>query len=53
VTGSRDHGTLKRLLLGSVSTHVVRHAHCPTVVVPASARSASDSGAVASGSAHA
>lgn len=37
VCGSRDQGPVRRLLLGSVSTHLVRHAHCPTVVVPASA----------------
>lgn len=37
VTGSRDQGALKRLLLGSVSTHVVRHAVCPVIVVPARA----------------
>jgi nucleotide-binding universal stress UspA family protein len=35
VTGSRDQGALKRLLLGSVSTHVVRHAVSPVIVVPA------------------
>jgi nucleotide-binding universal stress UspA family protein len=34
VTGSRDQGAVKRLLLGSVSTHIVRHATCPVVVVP-------------------
>jgi nucleotide-binding universal stress UspA family protein len=39
VCGSRDQGPVRRLLLGSVSTHVVRHAHCPIVVVPASAHS--------------
>ena len=37
VTGSRDQGAVKRLLLGSVSTHVVRHATCPVIVVPAGA----------------
>ena len=35
LTGSRDHGAVKRLLLGSVSTHIVRHATCPVIVVPA------------------
>jgi nucleotide-binding universal stress UspA family protein len=34
VTGSRDQGAFKRLVLGSVSTHVVRHATCPVIVVP-------------------
>jgi nucleotide-binding universal stress UspA family protein len=35
VTGSRNQGAIKRLLLGSVSTHVVRNATCPVIVVPA------------------
>ena len=34
VTGSRDQGAVRRLLLGSVSTHAVRHAVCPVIVVP-------------------
>ena len=34
VPGSRDHGAVKRLLLESVSTHIVRHATCPVIVVP-------------------
>jgi nucleotide-binding universal stress UspA family protein len=37
VCGSRDQGAVKRLLLGSVSTHVVRNAVCPVIVVPARA----------------
>jgi nucleotide-binding universal stress UspA family protein len=32
VIGSRGQGPLKRTLLGSVSTSVVRHAHCPVLV---------------------
>jgi nucleotide-binding universal stress UspA family protein len=36
VCGSRDQGALKRLVLGSVSTHVVRHATCPVIVVSTS-----------------
>jgi nucleotide-binding universal stress UspA family protein len=35
--GSRGYGPLRRVLLGSVSSHVMRHAHCPVVVVPRSA----------------
>jgi nucleotide-binding universal stress UspA family protein len=47
ITGSRDQGAFKRLVLGSVSTHVVRHATCPVIVV--SARTAvADGGAPAS-----
>jgi nucleotide-binding universal stress UspA family protein len=33
VTGSRGFGGLKRALMGSVSDSVVRHAHCPVLVV--------------------
>lgn len=33
VVGSRGHGHLQNLLLGSVSTYVARHSACPTVVV--------------------
>jgi nucleotide-binding universal stress UspA family protein len=33
VVGSHGHGAFKRLVLGSVSEHVVRHAPCPVLVV--------------------
>jgi nucleotide-binding universal stress UspA family protein len=33
VTGSRGRGGVRRALMGSVSDSVVRHAHCPVLVV--------------------
>jgi nucleotide-binding universal stress UspA family protein len=33
VMGSRGIGALERMLIGSVSESVVRHAHCPVYVV--------------------
>ena len=33
VTGSRGRGRIKRLAMGSISDAVVRHAHCPVMVV--------------------
>ncbi|AHY48029.1 Universal stress protein family [Rubrobacter radiotolerans] len=33
VLGSRGLGGMKRVLMGSVSDSVVRHAHCPVLVV--------------------
>lgn len=32
IVGARGHGALMRMLLGSVSEHVVKHAHCHVVV---------------------
>lgn len=33
VVGSRGHGGLREVLLGSVGTYCSRHSHCPTVIV--------------------
>jgi len=33
VIGSHGHGLLKRVLMGSVSTHVLHHADCPVLVI--------------------
>jgi nucleotide-binding universal stress UspA family protein len=33
VMGSRGHGGVRRALMGSVSDSVVRHAHCPVLMV--------------------
>jgi nucleotide-binding universal stress UspA family protein len=34
VVGSRGHGPVRRLLLGSTSTRLVREARCPVLIVP-------------------
>ncbi len=37
VLGSHGHGRIFESLLGSVSTHCVRHVRCPVVIIPAKA----------------
>ena len=39
VVGSRGYGPLRRVMLGSVSTRLVRNASCPVIVYPRSATS--------------
>lgn len=46
VLGSRAQGPLRRVLLGSVSTHLVRHAACPLLVLPRGAQPAADAARV-------
>jgi nucleotide-binding universal stress UspA family protein len=38
VLGGNGHGQLASALLGSVTTYVLHHAHCPVMVVPAGAQ---------------
>src|SRR5215213_795035 len=42
VVGSRGLGRLRRTLMGSVSDSVVRHAHCPVLVVRSQKERASE-----------
>ena len=40
IVGSRGYGPLRRLVLGSTSCHLQRHARCSLVVVPRGAKAA-------------
>ncbi|XP_032242647.1 universal stress protein in QAH/OAS sulfhydrylase 3'region [Nematostella vectensis] len=44
VIGSRGQSTIRRTFLGSVSDHVVHHAHIPVAVVPPRPKNAPDKG---------
>jgi nucleotide-binding universal stress UspA family protein len=37
IVGSRSYGPLGRLLYGSTSSHLVRYAHCPLLILPRAA----------------
>ena len=45
VVGSHGRGALGRFLLGSVSSGIVHHAHCPVAIIHADERSSIDAGA--------
>ena len=34
VMGTRGLGTVRRTIMGSVSSYVVHHAHCPVMICP-------------------
>ncbi len=38
ITGSRGYGPVRRLIQGSTSNYLMRHSHCPLLVLPRSAR---------------
>lgn len=38
VLGDHGRGTVSEAVLGSVALHVIRHAHCPVVVIPGGMR---------------
>jgi nucleotide-binding universal stress UspA family protein len=42
VVGSRGYGPVRRLMLGSTSAYLERHAHCPLLVLPRTATSPAD-----------
>jgi len=42
VVGSRNHGPVRRALLGSVAAEVMRSATCPVLVVPRKERAADE-----------
>ena len=52
MTGSRDYGPVRRLMLGSTSTRLVREAPCPVLVLTRGAEADAENGVAASVAAH-
>lgn len=48
IVGSRSYGPIRRVLLGSVSTYLVNHSHCPLLVTPRRGPSEKESDATSS-----
>jgi nucleotide-binding universal stress UspA family protein len=51
IVGSRDYGPLRRVVLGSTSTHLFREAACPVLVLPRGVAAPDDATGAATGAA--